>query len=235
MGSGKTCFALLLAERLLERGLVKKVATNIKVNDPRFIQVDSYFKLVEFLESDDSPKLFILDEAGLYLDARNPFAKTNRLLRHIAFLLRKYRGKMIVISQRFDDIDKTYRELTVAVFHKISRKTAVLYSDLFEEEIVIRNIPKTSIKFNSYDIAEFKLDLEDLNSGEKLREVLGEKGFVSPRELAEYLGLNYRTILKMIKEGRLKAIRVNSRLRIPLSEVERIFNLKLPLRVHENT
>jgi len=201
MDSGKTDFALLLAEVCLETEIVKEVGTNIKVKDPRFTRITSVPALKSWLLHTPGPKLFILDEAGCHIDARRPMAKINKELRHCAFLLRKYRSKMILISQRGEDIESTFRapDIWLATFKKTSKTTAICVSDLWEDPVVIEDIPRTSIKYDTYDIAPFSLEAqEDFLGAENLKKLypvtwrfaMEDKSF---EKIKHELGLSTRT------------------------------------------
>jgi excisionase family DNA binding protein len=45
---------------------------------------------------------------------------------------------------------------------------------------------------------------------------------LKPREVCELLNISYHTLLRWIKEGRIRAIRVNGYYRIPESELKKI-------------
>jgi len=106
---------------------------------------------------DRKKKLFILDEAGIHIDTRNPLGRINREVRRIGFLLSKFRGKFIFVSQRSKDIEGTFRDtdIRLATFKKLNKKTLMLYSNVFQEALYITDIPKTNVKFDTYDIALF--------------------------------------------------------------------------------
>lgn len=177
--SGKTDFGLLIAQKLLELKLISKFASNILVYDDdrntkeireEYTKVVSAEALKKWLEHDRHiRKLWILDECGEHIDSRNPLSKLNKEIRYLGFRVRKYRSKIVFIIQRRKDLESTFRseELVCAVFKKLSRKTAIVKSDLlirkFGEDIVLlNNIPKTDIAFDTYDIAPFELE-EDID------------------------------------------------------------------------
>ncbi|MEM5867576.1 MAG: hypothetical protein QXG39_06620, partial [Candidatus Aenigmatarchaeota archaeon] len=75
--TGKTDFALLIAERLLELEIVKKVASNIETKDPRITFISSLERLKQWLHMDKIRKLYILDEAGVHIPRRTPMKEKN--------------------------------------------------------------------------------------------------------------------------------------------------------------
>jgi hypothetical protein len=158
MGMGKTDFSLLLAELLLDQRMVDAVATNIEIEDPRFTKVTSVFGLERWLATTKGRKLFILDEAGIHIDSRTPFSQVNRRVKKIAMLLRHYRGKLVLITQRGEkDIESALRDLISATITKLDKYTAIIALATLEDEIVLHNIPRTSIKFDTWKISEFNL------------------------------------------------------------------------------
>ena len=189
MGTGKTDFALFLAENLLYWGIVDEVATNIKVQHEKFRHISSLAELEAWLKSSKSRKLFILDEAALYVDARNPLSAMNRKFRHFVFLLRKFNAKLIAIAQRSVDMESAVRELCLATITKLSKKYAVITSDLLSEPVELFNIPKTTIKFDTYDIAEFRLFAgAESDDSEEARIFELYRQLKSYQKVAEFLG-----------------------------------------------
>ncbi|MCS7106204.1 MAG: hypothetical protein NZ942_02730 [Candidatus Aenigmarchaeota archaeon] len=159
-GTGKTDFSLLIAEILLKNGVIHKFGSNIKVIDPKgynYTYITNLVSLKEWLYPKHEHKLFILDEAGINIDRRNPLGKLNKQIRYLGFLLRKFRGKLIFISQRSKDIESTFADTDIwlATFKKLSKTEAILVSNVFTDPYHFYNIPKTSLDFDTYDIAMF--------------------------------------------------------------------------------
>jgi hypothetical protein len=158
--TGKTDFALLIAERLLELGIVKKVASNIETKDPRIEFVSSLEKLKHWLYMDKMRKLYILDEAGVHIPRRTPMKEKNVKAIQLLPEISKAHAKLIIVTQDPDGIDSQFLSPVwlKAMFVKDSLKNARLISDFFGEPIRINDIPKTSISFDPYAIAPFTLD-----------------------------------------------------------------------------
>jgi hypothetical protein len=157
--TGKTDFALLIAERLLELGIVKKVASNIETKDPRIEFVSSLEKLKHWLYMDKMRKLYILDEAGVHVPRRTPMKEKNVKAIQLLPEISKAHAKLIIVTQDPDGIDSQFLNPVwlKAMFVKDSLKNARLISDFFETVISIRDIPPTTIKFDPYAIAPFTL------------------------------------------------------------------------------
>lgn len=166
--SGKTDFSLRIAEIGLEKGLIHQIGTNISsaCDGETIIEISSIDKLKSWVFREKNvKKLFILDEAGVHADRRNPLARINKELRHFGFTIRKYHGKIAVISQRLKDIESTFvdNELTVAVFKKVAKKRAIVNSFLIpERKAIINHIKATNIPFNTYDVAPFTLHSQNI-------------------------------------------------------------------------
>lgn len=157
--SGKTDFALHMAERSLLREMIDEVGTNIKVYDDRFLRICSLQGLRTWFFLSPVRKLFLFDEASSHIDRRNPLSKLNKGMRHVAFKIRKAHGKMVIITQRFEDVESTFDDpnLTVAKIRKLWKKEALINSPLFPDLLHLTDIPKTEIKFDTYDVAPFTL------------------------------------------------------------------------------
>jgi len=160
MGKGKTNFSLLLCEIALMMRWVKHVATNIKVYDDRFLRITSFSELDSWLKVDKQRKLYDFDEASSNISRRTPLARLNRQIIDLAFKLRKYRAHLIVVAVSRGLVDSTFEaipDLVLAEFEKLSKYKAVLKSQLFDDAIILHNIPSSTIKFDTYDIAPFTL------------------------------------------------------------------------------
>ena len=204
-GYGKTDFALYIADRLLDMGLVKEVGTNIKVFDDRFKRITNLYHLKNWLRGSKSKKLFILDEAGIHLDVRNPLGKLNREIRHLGFLLRKFRAKLILVSQRAKDIESTFRDTDIwlATFYKLSKSRALLFSNIHLEPILIEDIPRTNVKFDTYDIAPFSTEpteFEPQSEAQKLLKMWAVDD-MSFRQISRQTGIPTQTVIRYVKEA----------------------------------
>jgi len=160
MGKGKTNFSLLLCELALIKRWVRHVATNIKVDDPRFLRITSFPQLESWLKANSQKKLFNFDEASSNISRRTPLARLNKQIIDLAFKLRKYRAHLIIVAVSRQLVDSTFDaipDLVLAEFRKVSRDKAVLTSPIFDDDIILYNIPSTTVKFDTYDIAPFTL------------------------------------------------------------------------------
>ena len=207
MGKGKTDMALAIGELLLNAGAVIEVGTNIRVNGaPGFRHITNVMELKKWLKEVKGPKLFILDEAGIHLDARNPLSKLNREIRHIAMLLRKHRAKLILVSQRAKDIESAFRDTDIwlATIKKISKKRAEVITNPGNMVFEITGIRRTCIKYDTYDVAPFFLEPElvanpdgPMPPEEKVAYLYAQGK--SLREIGRELGVRHQTAMEMLR------------------------------------
>jgi len=160
--TGKTDFALLIAERLLELGIVTKVASNIQTKDPRITFISDLPTLKAWLHADRTRKLYIFDEAGMHLHRRRSMSRKNIAFMTILPEISKAHARMICILQNPESIDK---ELLSPVWCKgliikENKYKAKFISELFPPDRKVFEfypVPKTNIPFDPYAIAPFKL------------------------------------------------------------------------------
>jgi len=161
--SGKTDFGLLLAE-ILYLFEHREIATNIKTEEKYITQIRDMITLKKWLgiEPEDPQrkarkKVFVLDEAGLHISSRRALSKLNLEIIKACQLARKARCKFIFITAIPELIDSLLlnKDILIAYIRKISKTKAELYSQIYDEAILIENIPPTSILFDTYDVAPF--------------------------------------------------------------------------------
>jgi len=157
--TGKTDFALLIAERLLTLNVVRKVASNIETHDSRIDFINSLEKLRYWLHMDRLRKLYIMDEAGVHFPRRTPMKTKNVQALQLLPEVSKAHAKLIIVTQDPDTIDSQFLNpvFLKGLFVKDSLKFGRLISNIFQEVIKLGDIPPTSIKFDPYKIAPFTL------------------------------------------------------------------------------
>ncbi|MEM2999576.1 MAG: hypothetical protein QXX34_03510 [Candidatus Bathyarchaeia archaeon] len=159
--TGKTDTALLIAEIGLNEGLLDYFASNVNTygHGERLTSlqdVDYWFK------HQVGRKLFILDEAGIHDDSRSPLSTLNRKIRHEIFIIRKFKGHVIFILQELEDLDKWKNsELTGMVVKKQvydGEYIGKIKCKWMEDLVVVRDFPRATIPFDTYDISPFTLE-----------------------------------------------------------------------------
>jgi len=158
--SGKTDLSLLIAEILAFNNIMRHFATNIRVYASPFevIRITNLEDLELWCKNNSGKKLFIFDEAGKSLRRRTPMSRLNiRLLDNLQ-ILRKYKLNIIFIAphEKYMDNAALGSDVIDAVFHKYRNKKVALYRDEMENyTLSISNIPRTSIDFDTWDVAPF--------------------------------------------------------------------------------
>jgi len=107
IGSGKSCYAALLAKRALKHG--KTVYSSEHINGCLKVDLTDLVNLKPLENS-----LIILEEIGNSMNSRN-FSKINMGLIEFFKLSRHYKSDIVLISQTFNDSDKQVRELSSKV------------------------------------------------------------------------------------------------------------------------
>lgn len=160
--TGKTDFALLITERLLELGIVSEVASNIESPDPRLQFIADLPHLKRWLRGSNTRKLYIFDEAGVHLHKRRSMSSKNVSFMTLLPEISKAHARMIAITQNPASIDT---ELLSPVWCKgliikENKYKAKFISELFPWDKKVYEfypVPPTSIPFDPYAIAPFKL------------------------------------------------------------------------------
>ena len=161
-GSGKTDFALLIAEVLHKNGVIKNIGTNIKIYESPF--PIEYITNLEDLEhwaiTVRGRKLFIFDEAGKTLRRRTPLSKINIEILDKIQIMRKYQLSLIFITPHEGYIDSAIfgTDVLDGVFTKTDKNVSIaIYEDrLYGFHRDLFHIPPTSIKFDTWDSAPMK-------------------------------------------------------------------------------
>jgi hypothetical protein len=165
--SGKTDNALWLSQKALEYGFIDICASNMQIVDDRFLQLTSLRSLEKWLALfRNKRKLFILDEADSCMTNLDIVSKLSKEFRvPMAFQIRKYHAKLILIYHRLRDVPELYldRNVTMAFIFKLNKYNALIKSDLLypligESTLKLTNVPRTNIPFRTFGIGEFTLE-----------------------------------------------------------------------------
>ena len=163
-GTGKTDFSLLLCEILHDLGIVQHFATNIKIYDSPFKieRVDNLEDLTLWAETLSGRKMFILDEAGRSVARRTPMSKMNVEIIKKLQIIRKYKLSLqfVTPNEKYVDSAALGSDVLDGVFLKpnFRNQKILLYVDKLEGfNLSIYGIPPTSIKFDTWDSADFTL------------------------------------------------------------------------------
>lgn len=163
-GTGKTDFSLLLCEILYTLGIIQHFATNIKIYSSPFPieHINNLEDLTLWAETHSGRKMFILDEAGRSMPRRSPMSKMNVEILKKLQIIRKYKLSLqfVTPNEIFIDSATLGSDLLDGVFLKPNFKNQkiLLYVDQLEGfRLSVYGIPPTSIKFDTWDSADFTL------------------------------------------------------------------------------
>lgn len=155
MGTGKTDFAILLAElwNWKESG---EIGTNISSLEQKDRLIERFDTLDDWV-SDSGDRLFIFDEASSYASGYGSDA--GNVTKHFRSLLRTFRknqANLLIIGHTGKDVHPDVRRLSTDIIHKESKKKATIYDDVDEgegegEKAQLEGIDPTSWNFDTYE------------------------------------------------------------------------------------
>jgi hypothetical protein len=161
--TGKTDFSLLIAEILYGKGIMEHFATNIKIENVPFDikHITNLDDLRLWCRETPGKKLFIFDEFGKAFRRRTPMSSLNVKLIDELQILRKHKLSTIAVTVDEKYIDQTAlgSDVLDGVFIKPDYKNpkVALYVDNLEDfKKRIIGIPRTSLDFDTWDVAPFK-------------------------------------------------------------------------------
>lgn len=161
--TGKTDFSLHIAETLWTEGIIKQFATNIKIYDAPFpIQrIDNLDDLRLWSQNTSGKKLWIFDEFGKAMRRRSPMSSLNVKLIDDFQVLRKHKLSTlaVTVNEKYVDNVALGEDILDGAFLKpnYSNPKVALYVDYLEDFTRrIENIPATTIRFDTWDVATFK-------------------------------------------------------------------------------
>lgn len=176
--TGKTDFSLLIAETLNKYGVMSHCASNIKIYESHFPikHITNLQDLEYWSANNQGKKLFVFDETGKSLRRRTPMAKLNISLIDKLQILRKYKLNLILIApdEKYVDSAGLGSDVLDAIIVKPqfkNPKVALWHDTLEQNEFWLTGIPRTSIKFDTWDIAPFTLTASSIKPVFKERDL----------------------------------------------------------------
>lgn len=156
--TGKTDIALLISEILLKMKLVKKVATNIETFG-HYKYIEDLDTLIYWLKKDKEPKLFIFDELNAQLNSRRSMTNKTVSILEVFPEISKSRSKLLGVAQKISILDNQLRGFgwVSGMFLKVNLKTVYVVSPQLNGKYLFNNIPPTTITFDPYLHAPFRL------------------------------------------------------------------------------
>lgn len=166
--SGKTNLAFVLAEIVYYLGIIENIATNIRIIKSPFPieKVTNLDDLRYWCKDKRGKKLYLFDEMGKAFRRRTPMAGLNIQIIDDLQILRKYKLSTIGITPNEKYVDSTAlgSDILDGVFIKPQKfkdlkknqKIALYYDELEGFKKDLYNIPRSSIEFDTWDVATFQ-------------------------------------------------------------------------------
>lgn len=162
--TGKTDFALFLSvDELKNRlGFIEEVASNVKTFNNETVYIDNFIDLEMWMFKNRKRKIFIYDEAIKATPSRRAMSEINTKWLQFVPELSKGKCHLIVVTQEPDYTEKLFLHPTFVRAHWIKRdlKTVDLISQYYKGVNRFHDLPKTSVNFDPYLIAVWKLEAE---------------------------------------------------------------------------
>jgi len=159
--TGKTDLSLRISfDELKSRlGIIKEVATNIKLQHPEIKYIDNFEDFEFWVFQNKRPKIFIYDEAIKSTPSRRAMSEINTKWLEYVPELSKGRCHLIVVTQEVDFTEKLFLHPTFvrAQWIKLDKTVADLIISGDQHVYRFNGIPKTTVPFDPYSIAEWRM------------------------------------------------------------------------------
>jgi formyltetrahydrofolate hydrolase len=163
---GKTDFALRLAkDELYDRlGIIKEIGSNIETECQEIRYINNFTDFEVWLFGDRNRKAFIYDEAIKSTPSRKAMSQINTKWLEYVPELSKGRCHLIVVTQEEDYTEKLFLHPTFVRAKWVKQDLKIADLIITGEPQIQRfyNIPKTTVPFDPYRIAIWKMESEDL-------------------------------------------------------------------------
>ncbi len=207
--TGKTDFALRLAwDELKNRlNLIQHVASNVKTDVVQYI--DNFDDLAIWMFQNRQRKAFIYDEAVKSTPSRKAMSQVNTKWLEFAPELSKGRCHLIVVTQEPDFTEKLFLHPTFvrAQWVKVDKTVADLIITGESDIIRFEGIPKTTVQFDPYAIAVWKLNRRESFIFDVLDQdikIALDYANMKSHEVMEKYGLTHRFQLKLAVQKAIK-------------------------------
>lgn len=221
-GSGKTSFSLLLAQDILHFNNTHMFITNITVEHQRFKFADSAMKLLEYLAQYERP-FIILDDSSAFYNSTEAVSTHVRAMNDLLVVIRKFRANLILIAHTYQYFPRIVKEWGEWIAKKCTKSKAEM------DYYVVKEIPPTSLQYNTYEVGYFDFDID---MKEVLSVLSGKAGKEMKSALKKYLKeLKEQEKSKKIKEDyrywlAKSAVVLKSTLGLPYSQYANLLCIK---------
>ena len=153
MGTGKTNFALRVAEDMWHANNTMMFITNITVNHERFKYVNHASDLLLYLAMYKHP-FVIFDDSTTYYSSTEALSKRAKDMNSLIVIIRKFRANILFIAHVKQYIPRMVKEFGEWIIKKRSKTVGEM------DPYIIEDIPATTLEYNTYEIGSFKFDID---------------------------------------------------------------------------
>jgi hypothetical protein len=199
--TGKTDLSLRISyDELKNRlGIIKEAATNIKLQHPEIKYIDNFEDFEFWLFQNKRPKIFIYDEAIKSTPSRRAMSEINTKWLEYVPELSKGRCHLIVVTQEVDFTEKLFLHPTFvrAQWVKLDKTVADLIITGDQHVYRFNGIPKTTVPFDPYSIAEWRLSRGsfDFSLVDRDIKIALDYAKLPSKQVMDKYGLRYRSDL----------------------------------------
>ena len=153
MGTGKTNFALRIAEGIWHYNNHVMFISNITVKHARFKYMNKASDLLLYLAQYQSP-FVILDDSSTFYNSTEAVSQRNRNMNTLLVVIRKFRANMLFIAHVRQYIPRFVKEYGEWIIKKKSKQIGEM------DPYIIEDIPPTELEYYTYEIGTFKFDID---------------------------------------------------------------------------
>lgn len=153
MGTGKTNFALRVAEDLWHVNNQMMFLTNITVNHPRFKYSNKASDLLLYLSTYKTP-FVVLDDSTTFYSSTEAVSQRKRNMDNLIVIIRKFRANILFVAHVRQYIPRFVKEYGEWIIKKRSKMVAEM------DPYIIEDIPPTGLEYNTYEIGSFTFDID---------------------------------------------------------------------------
>ncbi len=178
MGTGKTNFALRLAEDVWHENNHVMFISNVTVDHPRFKYTNKASDLLLYLATYQSP-FVILDDSTTFYNSTESMSQRKRNMDTLIVIIRKFRANILFVAHVKQYIPRFVKEYGEWIIKKRSKTIAEM------DPYIIERIPPTTLAYQTYEIGSFTFDIDMSSVLEIISGITDERGM--RKKLIKYL------------------------------------------------
>jgi hypothetical protein len=163
-----------------------------------------------------------LDGAPQFMERERAMSKANVVMKKIQYLMRKVGADMVVIAQREGEITTSIHEMAELRVQKLSKEMMIFESGVERQRI--KNVPGTSIKFETGDFETFEVDF-DITAMHTMISQLPKSertGKGQLQAILDFLDNDPHTITQQEKKVAAKVLSLNRKMQLTQVEISEL-------------